>query len=99
MKRHRFEAILATWHWLDSSKYDNANIQRRNADDGFWTVTSLVDKISMISKDYWQLGQDFAIDEQYIPIKGRHRCRCYNAKKPYKFNFKYFKSHTSKCLV
>ena len=70
MKRHRFEAILANWHWLDSSKYDNANIQRRNADHGFWTVTSLVDKISIISKDYWQLCQNFAIEEQCIPMKG-----------------------------
>ncbi len=95
MKRHRFEAILANWHWLDSSKYDNANIQRRNADDGFWTVTSLVDKISIISKDYWQLGQDFAIDEQCIPMKGRHRCRCFNAKKPYKFHFKMFSLNDS----
>ncbi len=85
IKRHRFEAISA--NWLDSSKYDNANIQRRNADDEFRTVASFVDKISAISKDYWQLSQDFAIDEQFNPRKGRHRCRCFNPKKTCKFHF------------
>lgn len=82
MKRHRFEAIMSNWHWIDTSAVSSAEKATKKAHDAFWKVSTLCEEISLISQSLWQLGQSFDIDEQTIPMKGRHKCRCYNPNKP-----------------
>lgn len=86
----RFEQIMRAWHWIDSSTFSEAEVRRMNREDPFWTVQSLIESFTDVSrKSYWP-GQTISIDEQCIPFKGRHKCRCYNPNKPVKWHFKVF---------
>jgi hypothetical protein len=90
MSRYKFEMIMSNWHWCDTSMLPNDVIKAKNNADPFWSVTDLVDVISNTSESLWQLGQAFDVDEQCIPMKGRHKAKCFNPKKPFKFHFKMF---------
>ncbi|MDP3780804.1 MAG: hypothetical protein Q8Q69_06445 [Nitrosopumilaceae archaeon] len=87
MTRHRFEDILANWHFVDTSTTTLEEQERQKGVDPFWTVTELVEFLSDKSQQYWTLGQNFDIDEQSVPFKGRHRCKVCNRNKPFNPNW------------
>jgi hypothetical protein len=61
----------------------------------FYQVEPLVELLQARVRRYYEPGQLVDIDEQCIPWKGRHRCRCYNPKKPVKWHFKVFSLNDS----
>lgn len=86
MKHWRFKQISSCLHWLDTSQVPvNVRISR-NKIDGFWTIEEFLRALSENFKHYYQCGQCINIDEMCVFFKGRHRCRCYNPKKPNKWH-------------
>jgi hypothetical protein len=90
MSGKRFDQILNNWHWVDTSPFTAAQKNVNNREDPFWTVTTFLSQLSMNFESHYLCPQQFDIDEQTIPWKGRHRCRCYNPKKPDKWHFKVY---------
>jgi hypothetical protein len=90
MSRTRFEQIMRAWHYINTARIEQAALNRANAADPFWTVEPLMKHVCLVSQRCYNLSQSISIDEQCIPFKGRHKCRCYNAKKPEKWHLKVF---------
>jgi hypothetical protein len=90
MSRTRFEQIMRAWHYTNSANLSQAELRRRNAEDPFWSVEPLVKHISSVCMRCYHCGQHISIDEQCIPCKCRHKCRCYNPNKPDKWHLKVF---------
>ena len=90
MSRNRFEQIMRAWHFIDTSHMNAAQKGARNSVDPFWQVTPLIKSIIEVCKSSYTPAQALSIDEQCIPFKGRHKCRCYNPNKPEKWHFKVF---------
>ena len=53
-------------------------------------------ELNTLFRDNMSAGQFLDIDEQCIPWKGRHKCRCYNKSKPVKRHFKVFSLNDSR---
>jgi hypothetical protein len=90
MPRNRFERIMRAWHYLDASNMTTAELHRRNSENPFWTVDELVEKFAAVAMSSYIPYQSLSLDEQTIPCKCRHRCKCYNPNKPHKWHFKIF---------
>jgi hypothetical protein len=84
MQRDRFEQILKAWHYEDYSQYSAEEIIQHKKDDPFWSVDAICKDLSSRVRALYILGQLCDVDEQGIPWKGRHKCRCYNKDKPHK---------------
>jgi hypothetical protein len=89
ISRNRFEAILSCLQWIDPA-FSKAELAEKNRVDPFWSVDTLVAYLASKSSSLYDLCQSCDGDEQAIPTKGRHRCRCYNCNKPAKFHFKMY---------
>jgi Transposase IS4 len=87
MSARRFEMIMSHWHWLFIHEYERKQMKEA---DPFYLVGGFVEHLAENSQKYWKLGQFLDIDEMSIFYKGRHKCRCYNPKKPEKWHFKAF---------
>lgn len=89
----RFSTLLLAWHYVNVEEYRimepalQAAYRRAHP---FYQVEGLVETLQNRFRRYYRPGQLVDIDEQCIPWKGRHRCRCYNPKKPVKWHFKVF---------
>lgn len=90
MSRNRFMELQRYLHYVDSSEMSNNEREERNKIDGFWPITPLLEKLTVLFQQHYYCGQSFNIDEQCILMKGTHRCRCFNPNKPNKFHFKLF---------
>jgi hypothetical protein len=90
LSRSRFEQIMRAWHYVDTSRMTAVEKNQLAAADPFWQVTPLADEINRVSKASYNCRQALSIDEQCVPFKGRHKCRCYNPQKPEKWHFKIF---------
>ena len=88
MTGKRFRALLQCLHWEDASELTAEQRTEMNRGDGFWSVNTLLEYLSDLFDHYYQCGQHMDIDEMCIAFKGRHRCRCYNPKKPHKYHLK-----------
>ena len=88
MSRNRFEDILLHLHWLDSSDMAQGIRAAKNKENPFWCLQTLLEALAESCRKYFVPGQDIDIDEQCFPFKGRHRARCFNPNKPWKFHFK-----------
>ena len=86
--RDRFLAIKRNLTWLDTSNISVQERRQRNADDGFWTVTSLIEKAREKFIFYYKPSSKLSVDEMTVFFKGRHRYRFYNPNKPAKWHFK-----------
>jgi hypothetical protein len=94
----RFEAIMHSWHWMDSSHIAEAERKEKNKANPFWSVQGYLDAIAQNFREYYICPQCFDIDEQCIPWKGRHLAKCYNPNKPSKWHLKVYAlncSHTT----
>ena len=96
MSKDRFEQILKCWHYRDYSRYTEAEILEGKASDPFWPVAEFCDLLANQFNYFWAPAQGVDIDEQCIPWKGRHKCRCYNPSKPEKWHFKIFSLNDSR---
>lgn len=96
MSRNRFLSILRNWHWTDTSIFTMEERAARNGVNPFWSVQTFVDTLATSYRGYYVPPQCICIDEQCIPMKGRHKCRCYNPSKPFKWHFKVFCLNCSK---
>ena len=96
MTYSRFEMILKAWHYVDYAKYTAEEIKENKRGDPFWPVASLEGELNEIFRNKMNAGQCMDIDEQCIPWKGRHKCRCYNKSKPIKRHFKIFSLNDSR---
>ena len=88
MPYHRFEMIIKAWHYVDYAQYTAEEIKDNKQADPFWPVASLEEDLNALFRRNMNPGQCLDIDEQCIPWKGRHKCRCYNKSKPIKRHFK-----------
>ena len=84
----RFEQILKAWHYENYMEYTAEEIKQLKALDPFWPIASLEKDLNARFGAMMKPGQFLDIDEQCIPWKGRHKCRCYNKSKPVKRHFK-----------
>jgi hypothetical protein len=96
MKRVRFFQISSNLHWIDTSNITPETRKNRNKADGYWTVDEFLNSLCYNFKYYYKCGQCINIDEMCIFFKGRHRCRCYNPKKPNKWHLKAYCLNDSK---
>ena len=90
MTESRFSALLRAWHYEDYTEYTANDLKEFKKTDPFWLVKRFVTLIARYFEELFNPGQKMDIDEQSIPWKGKHRCRCYNPKKPEKWHFKVF---------
>ena len=88
--RTRFEQIMRAWHLIDTSSLSRPEVVEKNREDPFWTVEPLVKLFTEVAMASFICGQAISVDEQSIPCKCRHSCRCYNTSKPEKWHFKVF---------
>ena len=88
MTEDRFEKILKAWHYQNYAEYTSDEIKQLKALDPFWPIASLENALNERFVAMMKPGQFLDIDEQCIPWKGRHKCRCYNKSKPVKRHFK-----------
>ena len=90
MGKTRFRELLRFWHWLDTSSMTPRQIKDKKKVDPFFTVKTFLTKLSDNFSRWYVLEQNCCIDESCFPFKGRHKCRCYNPNKPFKWHFKAF---------
>ena len=81
MSKPRFEQILHAWHYTDYSDYTDEEIKANKAADPFWAVRAFTKALAEQCQRIYNPPMMLGIDEQTIPWKGRHKCRCYNPKK------------------
>ena len=96
MTYNRFEMILKAWHYVDYAHYSAEEIKLNKNADPFWPVAALEEDLNVLFRERMKAGQCVDIDEQCIPWKGRHKCRCYNKSKPIKRHFKIFSLNDSR---
>ena len=92
----RFERILRAWHYTDYEQYTADEIKECKAKDPFWPVAEFERDLNQAFGAMLKPDQFLDIDEQCIPWKGRHKCRCYNKSKPVKRHFKVFSLNDSR---
>ena len=73
-----------------------AQLNQLKQEDPFCAVTQFLDDMNEAFGINWNPGQCLDIDEQCCPWKGRHKCRCYNPKKPEKWHLKIYALNCSK---
>ena len=96
MPRTKFEQILSNWRYKDFTILSKAQMNQLKQEDPFWAVTDFLEDINESFGSNWNPAQCLDIDEQCCPWKGRHKCRCYNPKKPEKWHFKIYALNCSK---
>lgn len=90
MGQQEFENIMTCLNCCDHWNLTEAEFQRRQKGNVFWQMDELLQECNSSSQAYFRLGHRIDVDEAVIPWKGKHKARCYNSKKPYKFHFKKF---------
>jgi hypothetical protein len=90
--------ILKAWHYTDYAQYTAEEIVTLKQADPFWPVASLEEDLNVVFGRNYNPGQCVDIDEQCIPWKGRHKCRCYNKSKPIKRHFKVLSINDSRSV-
>jgi hypothetical protein len=90
MTKKRFDDIIKCWRYEDYSKTTPEQRKELKVGNPFWAVKTLVKLVATSFKVLFHPYQLLDIDEQCIPWKGRHSCRCYNPNKPEKWHFKVF---------
>jgi hypothetical protein len=90
MNHDRFSDILKAWHWHDYSKLTRDELKDKRDNDPFWPVQDFANDLEEKYRNSYHCGQRLDIDEQTVPSKHRHKCRCFNPQKPWKFHFKIF---------
>jgi hypothetical protein len=96
MTLKRYNLILRCWHWENvgnaSGDFERSQLKKQNP---FWATDSFCQHISDKCRKCFVCGQYVDVDEQCVPFKGRHKCRCFNPAKPEKFHFKCFSINCS----
>lgn len=90
MSKNRFDKILRCWRFEDYSQTTAATRNELRVASPFWAAKAFIVLVATAFELLFNPGQLLDIDEQCIPWKGRHRCRCYNPNKPEKWHFKVF---------
>ena len=72
MSKTRFERILSMLHWQNTYGISDADRRERNRVDPFWTIETLMQKLTSNHKKYYQFGQHCDIDEAAIAWSGNH---------------------------
>lgn len=97
MTLSRFNLILRCWHWENvgdpSGDFERKELRKANP---FWATDDFCILISDTCRKCYCCGQRIDIDEQTVPFKGRHKCRCFNPAKPEKFHLKLYCLNCSK---
>lgn len=87
--------ILRAWHYTDYTGLSAEEIKAFKAEDPFWAVRAFTEALAERCQSVYNPTMMLDIDEQTIPWKGRHKCCCYNPKKPEKWHFKVFSLNDS----
>jgi hypothetical protein len=89
--RKRFDNLMVAIHYVSIEEYrllDEEGKKAYRKAHPFYLVEPYVELLKVRFRKYWRVGQRCGIDEQGIPWKGRHICRCFNNAKPHPFHFK-----------
>lgn len=90
MSLRRFESLLNAVNCCCHWNMPDEQFVAKNNENCFWQIQNFVDEVNRLSRHHFKMCKAFSIDEAVIPWKGRHRARCYNPKKPAKYNLKKF---------
>lgn len=91
----RFNHIVKAWRYEDFSKLTPDEIAEKKRNDPFWPIKKMAEDLALNFQSMYNCRQGLDIDEQTVPFKGRHKCRCYNPKKIYKWHFKIYSLNDS----
>lgn len=95
MSYRRFNDIMQSLHYCSERPLDDPVAETARKGNPFSKIDEFVEKLSENSLQNYSPQQFFAIDEQCIPWKGRHKCKQYNPSKPNKWHFKVFTMNCS----
>ena len=88
MSRNHFQNILWNLHISDP---DDTNPQKGEANhDPLFLVRTMVDMMQRNFHTKYRQGKELSLDESTFPFKGRVHFKCYNPKKPNRFQIKLF---------
>lgn len=94
MLKSRFDQLLRAFHFETHDdifpNMTKPEMKKAKKKQPFWAVKNFSKLLATSFQAVFQCGQGMDIDEQGIPWKGRHKCRCYNPAKPFKWHFKVF---------
>ena len=88
MSFRRFRDILECWHWYNAENMRLAERAAKNKEDPFSSIEPFLEMLSNNFTGAFTCGQKIDVDESCFSFKGRHRARCFNAKKPAKYHLK-----------
>ena len=88
MSLNRFSDILLCWHFVNTAPYNDREIRNRNKEDPFWSVAKFVETLAGTCRNLYRSFRHVDIDEQCIPLKGRHLAKQYDKEKANKWHFK-----------
>jgi len=90
MSLERFEAIARCLYLEAPFALDDAERTRRMNEDPFWQIEAFARSLSDNFTNFINVGQCMDLDECTCGFRGKHRCRCFNPRKPKKYHFKEF---------
>ena len=90
MSLERFEAIARCLHMEAPWRLSDAERAARNQRDAFWQIEAFAAELSDNFTSHIDIGQCMDLDECTCGYRGKHRCRCFNPAKPFKYHFKQF---------
>jgi hypothetical protein len=90
MSLERFEAISRCLHTEAAWRLSDAERAARNQRDAFWQIEAFASELSDNFTSHIDIGQCLDLDECTCGYRGKHRCRCFNPAKPFKYHFKQF---------
>ena len=90
MSLERFEAIARCLHTDAPWRLSDADRAARNQQDAFWQIEAFAAELSDNFTSHIDIGQCMDLDECTCGYRGKHRCRCFNPAKPFKYHFKQF---------
>jgi hypothetical protein len=90
MSFERFEAIARCLHTEAPWRLSDADRAARNQEDALWQIEAFAAELSDNFTAHIDIGQCLDLDESTCGYRGKHRCRCFNPAKPFKYHFKQF---------
>ena len=97
----KYSALSVHLHWINTLAVPAAEQKAKNKEDGFWKLGDFVSFLSAIFQSLRVPVRDLTLDEFTIPLRGRHRCKCFNPNKPQRYHLKGFslnEASTGYCL-
>ena len=97
----RYVALCKHLHWINTAAVSAQEQATRAKEDGFWKLGDFVPLLSGLFQRLRVSRRNLTLDEFTIPLRGRHRCKCFNPNKPCRYHLKGYslnEAETGYCL-